>query len=149
MIPLFVTNALDGEPMPVYGDGRQTRDWLHVEDHCAAIELVLRDGEPGEVYNVGAGSERENLDVARAILQLDGRRPGAPPPRRGQARPRPPLLARHHEAARARLGARRGTSSDGLAETVEWYRAQRDWWEPLKSGEYLEYYRPQYADRLR
>ena len=72
MIPLFATNALDGEPLPVYGDGRQARDWLHVEDHCAAIELVLGRGGRGEVYNVGGSCERENLEVARRILELAG-----------------------------------------------------------------------------
>src|SRR5207248_305026 len=71
-IPLFVTNALDGEPVPLYGDGRQVRDWLYVEDHCAGIEFVLREGEPGEIYNVGGGDERENIDVAERILALIG-----------------------------------------------------------------------------
>src|SRR5918996_1020622 len=70
-IPLFVTNALDGEPLPVYGDGRQRREWLHAEDHCAAVELVLHEGEPGGVYNVG-GEERENLDVIGRIVELTG-----------------------------------------------------------------------------
>src|SRR5919201_5774760 len=70
IIPLFVTNALDGDPLPLYGDGRQTRDWLHVEDHCAAVELVLRDGSGGGVYNVGAGEELENRDLTRLILEL-------------------------------------------------------------------------------
>ena len=71
-IPLFVTNALDGEPLPLYGDGRQVRDWLLVEDHCAGIELVLREGAPGEIYNVGGGDEHENIDVAERILELTG-----------------------------------------------------------------------------
>src|SRR3712207_1644398 len=73
LIPLFVTNALDGEPLPVYGDGRQTRDWLHAEDHCSAIDLVLREGQPGEAYNVGGGEEVENLEITRRILELTGR----------------------------------------------------------------------------
>src|SRR5439155_10838525 len=72
VLPLFATNALDGEPLPLYGDGRQVRDWLHVDDHCSGIELVLREGRPGEVYNVGAGDERENVEVARRILELTG-----------------------------------------------------------------------------
>src|SRR3954449_2340225 len=71
-LPLFVTNALDGEPLPLYGDGRQIRDWLHVEDHCAGIELVLREGEPGEIYNVAANEEVENRDLTRRILELTG-----------------------------------------------------------------------------
>src|SRR4051812_33222675 len=72
IIPLFVTNLLDGEPVPVYGDGRQTRDWLHAEDHCAAIELVLREGGSGEIYNVGGGEELENLELTRRLLELTG-----------------------------------------------------------------------------
>ena len=75
LIPLFVTNALEGKPLPLYGDGRQIRDWLYVEDHCAGIELVLREGAPGEAYNVGGGDERENIDVANAILELLGADP--------------------------------------------------------------------------
>jgi dTDP-glucose 4,6-dehydratase len=147
LIPLFVTNALDGEPLPLYGDGRQTRDWLHVDDHCAAIDLVLRAGEPGGIYNVGAGSERENVDIARRIAELTGA---------------DPLLIRHvadrpgHdrryslESKRiAELGwtPQRGFEA-GLAETVAWYRSNRDWWEPIKSGQYREYYQRQYAERL-
>ena len=71
-IPLFVTNALDGEALPLYGDGRQVRDWLFVEDHCAGIELVLREGAPGEIYNVGGGDEHENIEVAERIIELTG-----------------------------------------------------------------------------
>jgi dTDP-glucose 4,6-dehydratase len=147
LIPLFVTNALDGQPLPVYGDGKQVREWLHVDDHCAAIELVLREGAPGEVYNVG-GEERENLHVTEQILMLTGRDTS---------------LIRHVEdraghdrryaldgAKLALLGWTRAHSFDegGLAETVEWYRDNRAWWEPIKSGEYRAYYEAQYAERL-
>src|SRR5690606_35281754 len=69
-VPLFVTNAIDDQPLPIYGDGRQRRDWLYVDDHCSAIDVVLRRGEPGEAYIVGAGNERENLDVAQTILEI-------------------------------------------------------------------------------
>src|SRR3954447_5422036 len=72
VLPLFVTNALDGHPLPLYGDGRQVRDWLYVEDHCAGIDLVLREGAPGQAYNVGGGDERENIEVAQKILDLTG-----------------------------------------------------------------------------
>ena len=75
LIPLFTTNALDGEPLPLYGDGTQVRDWLHVEDHCAGIELVLREGEPGEIYNVGGGEEVENRTIAERIVELTGADP--------------------------------------------------------------------------
>jgi dTDP-glucose 4,6-dehydratase len=147
MIPLFTTNAIEGEPLPVYGDGRQTRDWLHVEDHCAAIELVLERGASGEVYNVGGSCERENVEVARRILDLVGAdesliRHVADRP--GHDRRYSLDSGKLHE-----LGWRPQRSfEDGLAETVAWYRENRSWWEPLKSGEYLAYYREQYAERL-
>ena len=146
LIPLMVTNALDGEQLPVYGDGRQRREWIHADDHCAAIELVLRDGAPGEIYNVG-GQERENLEVIRRILDLTGASPD---------------LVRH---VKDRAGHDRRYSLDssklhalgwkpehsfaqGLAETAGWYRDNRAWWEPIKSGEYRAYYEQQYAERL-
>jgi len=146
LIPLFVTNAFDGLELPVYGDGKQVREWLHADDHCAGIELVLREGRPGEVYNIG-GEEHENLDVVHRILELTGADPG---------------LIRHVEdraghdrrysldATKLRgLGWSPTRSfSDGLAETVEWYREHRSWWEPIKSGEYRRYYEQQYAHRF-
>jgi dTDP-glucose 4,6-dehydratase len=146
-IPLFVTNALDGEPLPVYGDGRQRREWLYVDDHAAAIELVLREGGSGEVYNVG-GNERENLDVVERILELTGADRS---------------LVRH-VADRAGHDRRYALDSakldalgwqpevpleEGLRRTAEWYRDNRAWWEPIKSGEYRSYYEQQYGDRLR
>jgi dTDP-glucose 4,6-dehydratase len=148
LIPLFVTNALDGEPLPVYGDGQQVREWLHAEDHCAAVERVLREGAPGEIYNVG-GEEHVNLEVTHRILELTGADPS---------------LVRHVED---RAGHDRRYALDdsklralgwspehsfgetGLGETVAWYRANRAWWEPIKSGEYRRYYEEQYAERLR
>jgi dTDP-glucose 4,6-dehydratase len=148
LIPLFVTNVLDGLPLPVYGDGKQVREWLHAEDHCAAVDLVLREGEAGEVYNVG-GEEHENIEVTHRILELAGGDPS---------------LIRHVED---RAGHDRRYALDdsklralgwspshsfgerGLAETVEWYREHRAWWEPIKSGEYRAYYESQYAERLK
>jgi dTDP-glucose 4,6-dehydratase len=146
IVPLFVTNALDGLPLPVYGDGRQRREWIHVDDHCAGVELVLREGRPGEIYNVG-GRELENLELTRRILELTRADPG---------------LVRHVEdrlghdrrysldcSKLSSLGwsPRRGLD-DGLAETVAWYREHREWWEPIKSGEWEDYYRRQYEARL-
>lgn len=147
LIPLFVTNALDGEPLPLYGDGRQTRDWLHVDDHCSAIELVLRCGVGGEVYNVGAGEERENLDVAHRILELTG----ASPSLLRHVEDRPGHDRRYSlDSSKLRgLGwSPRLSLEQGLAATVAWYRENRPWWEPLKSGEYLDFYRRQYGRRL-
>ncbi len=147
LIPLFTTNALDAKPLPLYGDGRQARDWLHVEDHCAGIELVLREGAPGEVYNVGAGDERENSEVAARILELTG----ADPSLLRHVDDRPGHDRRYAiDSGKLRgLGWEpRRSFEDGLAATVEWYRENRSWWEPLKSGEYREYYERQYAARL-
>ena len=147
VIPLFVTNALAGEPLPLYGDGRQTRDWLHVEDHCAAVELVLREGRAGEVYNVGAGEEIENRELTRRILELTGADESLV--RRVDDRPGHDRRYSLDTSKLRALGwspARR--LADGLPDTVEWYRQNRDWWEPLKSGDYRRYYEEQYAQRL-
>jgi dTDP-glucose 4,6-dehydratase len=149
LVPLFVTNALDGEQLPLYGDGGQVRDWMHVKDHCSAIELVLRKGEKGGIYNVGTGELWENIEVARLILRLTEAdssllrhvddRPGHD---------------RRYSLDTTKLRAlgwkpERGAFADGLVETVAWYRENRAWWEPLKSGEYRAYYERQYAERLR
>ncbi|MGH2995958.1 MAG: dTDP-glucose 4,6-dehydratase [Gaiellaceae bacterium] len=146
LVPLFVTNALDGQPLPVYGDGRQRREWLHAEDHCAAVELVLREGEPGGIYNVG-GEERENLEVVNRIVDLTGASPALV--RHVEDRPG---HDRRYSVDSMRIRALgwepRHKLGSGLADTVEWYRANRTWWEPIKSGEYLEYYKRQYAERL-
>jgi len=148
MVPLFTTNALDGLPLPVYGNGRQRREWLHVADHCAGIELVLREGKPGEIYNVG-GQERENMDVVRRILDLTG----ASPHLVKTVTDRPGHDRRYSiDSSKLReLGwAPQHSFDSGLAETVEWYRTHREWWEPIKkkSKDFKEYYERQYAARL-
>src|SRR6478609_4436952 len=146
-IPLFVTNALDGEPLPLYGDGRQVRDWLHVEDHCAGIELVLLQGAAGEVYNLGGGDEHENIDVAERLLELTGADRSllrSVDDRPGHDRRYSLDTAKLHG-----LGWSPQTPFEvGLRETVSWYRENRAWWEPIKSGEYREYYERQCGDRL-
>jgi dTDP-glucose 4,6-dehydratase len=147
LIPLFATNAFDAEPLPLYGDGRQVRDWLHVTDHCAAIELVLREGEPGGIYNIGSGDEHENVDVARAILELTR----ADPSLLRHVDDRPGHDRRYSlDCSKIRaLGWLPVTAfADGLAATVAWYGEHRSWWEPLKSGEYRAYYERQYSERL-
>src|SRR2546426_6740009 len=146
LIPLFVTNALDGEALPLYGDGRQRREWLHVDDHCAAVELVLRDGAAGHVYNVG-GAEHENLELTHRILELTGADPALV--RHVDDRPGHDRRYSLDDSKLRSLGWQpERTFEEGLAETVEWYRAKREWWEPIKSGEYLDYYRRQYEARL-
>lgn len=147
LIPLFVTNALDGEPLPLYGDGRQVRDWLHVDDHCAGIEVVLHEGEAGEIYNIGGSDERENREVAKQILALTGGDNGLL--RTVEDRPGHDRRYSLDTTKLHGLGWQpRRRFDEGLTETVEWYRASRAWWEPLKSGEYREYYEQQYAKRL-
>src|SRR3954463_9230647 len=146
-LPLFITNAFDGEQLPVYGDGRQSREWLHVEDHCAAIEIALRKGGAGEVYNVG-GQERENMEVVRRILDLTGGSPALGRPCEDR-----PGHARRYSVDSTKLqglgwAPQHSFDSGGLAETVEWYRENREWWEPIKSGDYKRYYEQQYAARL-
>jgi dTDP-glucose 4,6-dehydratase len=148
VLPLFVTNALDGDPLPLYGDGRQVRDWLHVEDHCAGIELVLRAGGPGEIYNVAANDEHENVELTRKVVELTG----ADPTLIRHVEDRPGHDRRYSlDTTKLReLGwAPRHSFQDGIRTTVEWYRDNRDWWEPIKQSRgYRDYYDRQYAARL-
>jgi dTDP-glucose 4,6-dehydratase len=147
IIPLFVTNAIDDEPLPLYGDGQQIRDWLFVTDHCEAISAVLERGEPGEVYNVGGGNELTNQALTLAILELLGK--PADLIRRDEERPG---HDRRYSVDSGKLRALGWAPSQSfaadLAATVAWYRQREDWWRPLKSGEYLDYYRRQYGERL-
>ncbi len=146
-LPLFVTNALDGQHLPVYGDGRQRREWLHAEDHCAAIDLVLREGAAGEVYNV-SGQEKENVEVVRRILDHTG----ASPDLVRHVADRPGHDRRYAlDSSKLRgLGWTPAHSFDGggLEDTVAWYRDNREWWEAVKAGEFREYYERQYGERL-
>jgi dTDP-glucose 4,6-dehydratase len=146
-VPLFITNALDGEPLPLYGDGRQVRDWLFVEDHCSGIELVLREGAQGEIYNIGGGDEVENITVAERIIELTGADRSLL--RRVDDRPG---HDRRYSLDTMKLESMswypQTSFEDGLAKTVAWYRENRAWWEQIKSGEYRAYYERQYADRL-
>jgi dTDP-glucose 4,6-dehydratase len=146
-LPLFITNALDGERLPVYGDGRQRREWLHVADPCAGIELALREGKAGEAYNIG-GQERENLDVVRRLLDLTSASPDLV--RHVDDRPGHDRRYAVDSSKLRALGWQPQHSFDagGLEETVHWYMANREWWEPIKSGDYRRYYETQYAERL-
>jgi dTDP-glucose 4,6-dehydratase len=149
LLPLFVTNALDGEPLPLYGDGDQIRDWLHVEDHCAGIELALREGRAGEVYNLGGGEEASNREITRLVLEHTGADESLV--RRVEDRPgHDRRYSLDTTKAREELGWEpRLRLADGFAQTVAWYRENRSWWEPIKrSGGYREYYDRQYAARL-
>ncbi len=145
-IPLMVTQALERQPLPVYGDGLQERDWLHVRDHCAGIDAVLHRGQPGQVYNLGAGNHRRNIDVARAILRIVG----ASEDLIKHVEDRPGHDRRYAVAtdkARALGWAPSVPFDEGLRETVQWYRDRRDWWEPLRAGEFGEYFGRNYGPR--
>jgi dTDP-glucose 4,6-dehydratase len=147
LVPLFVTNLLEGDTVPVYGDGLQVRDWLHVDDHARGIGHVLEHGALGEVYNLGCGNGRTNLEVTKELTRLTGRSYDDSvrhvTDRQGHDR----RYALDASKARALGWSPRVAFADGLAETVEWYRERRDWWGPIKSGEFREYYRRQYALR--
>lgn len=146
-IPLFITNAIDDQPLPIYGNGNQVRDRLHVLDHARGIDVVLHHGRLGEVYNIAADCEKTNLDVARMILQALGK---------------PQSLIQlvtdraAHDVRYAleteKIGALgwepQVDFSEGFAQTVRWYIENQDWWRPIKSGEYMKYYQQQYAERL-
>jgi dTDP-glucose 4,6-dehydratase len=144
MIPLFVTNALDDAPLPLYGDGLNVRDWLSVQDHCEAIDLVLRRGVPGEVYNISAACEKPNIEVARLILEILGKGDDLIT----YVRDRPGHDRRYSiDSTKLRaLGWQPEVDFEaGLEETVAWYADNRSWWGKIKSGEFREYYKKQYG----
>jgi dTDP-glucose 4,6-dehydratase len=147
VLPLFITEAIDNRPLPVYGDGMQVRDWLYVDDHASAIDLVLHEGRPGEIYNVGGENERHNIEITRLILKLLDKpeslirfvadRPG---------HDRRYALACDKIKA---LGWQPSSDLETLMEkTVRWYEQNEWWWRKIKTGEYLEYYKRQYGQRL-
>ncbi len=145
IVPLFVTNALDGQPLPVYGDGRNVRDWIYVDDNCRALDLVLREGRDGEIYNVGGGNEVKNVDLIRGILAELGL--GGELVRHVADRPG------HDRRYAVDCGKLRGLGweplvpfADGLARTVAWYGDHRAWWEKIKSGDWRRYYERQYRE---
>jgi dTDP-glucose 4,6-dehydratase len=147
LIPLFITNLIDDQQVPVYGDGLQIRDWLHVEDHARGIMHVLENGELGHIYNVGGGNPHTNIEITKRLVSGCGRsmkthvrhvvdRPGHD--RR---------YAVSTGKARAIGWAPRIEFEAGLRDTIAWYQANEAWWRPLKSGEFLDYYKRQYAHR--
>ena len=147
LIPLMISNAFDEQPLPVYGDGMQVRDWLYVEDHCRSILAVLRKGRDGEIYNIGGNRSLPNLDVVRQVLKLTGRpesliryvtdRPGHD---RRYALSSEKLM---HETGWAPVM----NFETGLAQTIEWYREHSDWVARVRSGAYREYYEKNYGGR--
>jgi len=148
LIPLMVSNALSDKPLPVYGDGANVRDWLHVEDHCRALLLALEKGKAGEVYNIGGGAERRNIDLVKGILGLLGKSESLikfVADRPGHDR----RYAIDASKSKRELGWEpRHTFEQGLADTVKWYVDNRGWWERVTSGAYRQYFETQYKARL-
>lgn len=148
VVPLFATNALDGLPLPLYGDGRQMREYQYVGDHCEAIDLVLHTGKLGEAYNIGTGVEMENVTMVEILLQTLGRshdlirhvadRPGHD--RR---------YSLNIDKIRALGWEPRHTAEEAIRQTAVWYRDNEWWWRKIKSGEFRQYYEAQYGERLR
>ena len=148
LIPLCALNALAGDSLPVYGDGLQIRNWLYVEDFARAIDLVLREGEPGEVYNVGGPDEAPNIEVIKRILDATGRDESLI----DYVTDRPGHDRRYSLASDKvrKLGWEPLTSlADGLPRTIDWYRDNEWWWKPVRDSEYRDYYHQQYGRRLR
>jgi dTDP-glucose 4,6-dehydratase len=147
LIPLFVTNAIDDQPLPLYGDGRQRRDWLYVGDHAAAVDFVLHHGRAGEAYNIPGGTELANRELVERLLA----RLGKPWSLVRQVEDRPGHDRRYAmDGSRlAALGWRnRVAFEEGLAATIDWFLDRQDWWRAVKSGAWEAWYRRQYADRL-
>jgi dTDP-glucose 4,6-dehydratase len=144
LIPLFVTNAIENKQLPVYGDGMNVRDWIYVMDHCAAIDFILHNGIDGEIYNIGGNNEKNNLEITYKILDETGKstdlikyvkdRPGHD---------------RRYSLDCSKLAALgwqpKYQFNEAMYLTVEWYKKNRWWWEKIKSGEYLEYYKRHYG----
>lgn len=147
LIPLMIANALSGKSLPVYGEGKNVRDWLYVEDHCKAIDIILENGRIGEVYNIGGHNEKTNLEVVKTVLRILGKsedlitfvkdRPG-----------HDMRYAIDPTKIKNELGWYPETSfDDGIKKTVEWYLSNRGWWENIISGEYVKYYEKMYSGR--
>ncbi|MCK4903811.1 MAG: GDP-mannose 4,6-dehydratase, partial [Candidatus Marinimicrobia bacterium] len=147
LIPLFVTNAIEDKNLPVYGDGKNVRDWLYVEDHCDAIQYIIDNGKVGEIYNIGGGNELTNIEITDLILKEIKKSKSL------------------KKFIQDRLGHDRRYSLDceklasigwqpkndfkkAMKFTIEWYRKNDEWWKPLKSGEYLKYYKEHYKELL-
>ena len=146
VIPLFITNALEDKPLPLYGDGKNVRDWLYVLDNCAAIDLVLRKGKDGEIYNIGGGHEVENVALTRQVLHLLGKPESLITP----VTDRPGHDRRYalDSSKVAALGWKPAHSfASALQATVAWYREHESWWQPIKSGAFRTYYEKQYSAR--
>lgn len=146
-IPFFITNLIDGKSLPVYGDGKQSREYIYVDDHCAAIDLLLHEGTAGEIYNISSEKSQENLTVVKLLLKTFGKDESVVE----HVADRPGHDRRYAlDAAKLRRELHWKPTvafEEGLRRTVEWYREHEGWWRPLKSGVHLKYFQQQYGDR--
>lgn len=147
LVPLFITNALAGKPLPLYGDGLNVRDWIYVEDHCAGIDLVLRRGRIGHVYNIGGNCEKTNIEITRTILSALGK-----PDSLIQYVKDRPGHDRRYAIDCSKISSELGWTqhydfTSGIKKTIQWYLANEPWWQSIKTGEYLEFYQRWYAER--
>jgi dTDP-glucose 4,6-dehydratase len=154
LIPLFILNALNGKPVPVYGDGMNVRDWIYVLDHNKAVDAVLHKGTPGEVYNIGSRNERPNIEIVKLLLEKVAAKLGRDKDevlglisyvedRKGHDR----RYAIDPSKIESQLGWKPETDfKDGLSETIDWYLSNQKWWQRVVSGEYMEYYKSQYGE---
>jgi len=144
LIPLFVTNLLENKKVPVYGRGDQVREWIFTEDHCRAVETIMEKGEPGEVYNIGTGDEKTNMEITRFILQ----ELGFSEEKIEYINDRPGHDFRYaiNSQKLRRLGWQPEIAfEEGLRRTIKWYQKNESWWKKIKSGQYLDYYKKQYG----
>jgi len=156
LIPLVITSALQGKAIPVYGDGQNVRDWIHVADHCRAIDLVFHNAKAGEIFNIGGRNEQKNIDIIKSLLSMIAEKTETDKEalfslitfvkdRPGHDR----RYAIDPTKIETTLGWKHETDFDkGLSETVDWYLANREWWSRIISGEYLTYYSSQYGERF-
>jgi dTDP-glucose 4,6-dehydratase len=147
LIPLFITNALFDQELPLYGDGLYVRDWIYVEDHCKALDVVLHKGKVGEIYNIAGGNERTNLEITHLILKTLNK----PESLIRHVQDRPAHDRRYSldsSKMKSELGWQPETSFEkGISKTVDWYISHQEWWQRIKSGEYLKYYEKHYLHR--
>lgn len=146
-IPLFITNAIEGLKLPLYGDGRQERDWIHVEDHCAAIDFIIENGKEGEVYNIGGGNEKQNIDTALFILSVLAKDEGmieSVKDREGHDR----RYALDCTKLKSLGWKPQIDFEEGLRGTIKWYEENEQWWRQIKNGEFMKYYETQYNHRF-
>ena len=146
IIPLFITNLLENKKVPIYGSGKQVREWIFTEDHCRAIEMIMKKGQAGEVYNIGTGSSKQNIETARFILQelgFDKKMIEYAKDRSGHDF----RYAINYKKLKSLGWKPRVNWEEGLRRTIKWYQENKGWWKKIKSGEYLKYYKKQYQLR--